>query len=305
MGACSSCQNALSQPLQWVAPYCASGSLLGGRGGIGPAQCQAWACSCCPWAPVSSAAAAGAVRGSAACTQCLIALQGRWWQGEVGPMCLTVNCMGCVCSRFGVFCKNKKKKKRGERLHLLLVRFASTLFLPHPPSPSAPKSTDLAAFLVSGFSVLSDSCEMVGLVGLKQCGICVVEVVWFGFFCFSFCRCCTWSKLWWGCCAGRVVSWMWWTPRCCSFSVLYLWGLDFCSDRGIGGGEGTWDWVDGEEDKKVQVCVCGVYESERMKVWHARSVSSHHGNWGGRAKFADWIQFDCEEFVFYGENWKA
>lgn len=66
---------------------------------------------------------------------------------------------------------------RGERLHLLLMRFAAALFMPHCPSPSAPKSTDLAALLVSGVAVLSDSCEMVVLVGLKQCDACDVGLV--------------------------------------------------------------------------------------------------------------------------------
>lgn len=63
------------------------------------------------------------------------------------------------------------------------MRFATTLFLPHPLSPSAPISTDLAALLVSGVSVLSDSCETVGLVGLEQCG---GRVVWGFLFVFCF-----------------------------------------------------------------------------------------------------------------------
>lgn len=127
----------------------------------------------------------------------------------MGLVCLTVNCMGCICSWFDVFCK-KKKKKKGEKLHLLLLRFAATLFLLHPPSPSAPKSTDLVAFLVSGVSMLSDSCEMIGLVGFKQCGVCVAEVVLFWGFLFVF----PLVDVVLGLSFGEVAVSAWWPAEC-------------------------------------------------------------------------------------------
>jgi len=37
---------------------------------------------------------------------------------------------------------------------------------------------------------------------------------------------------------------------------IYLGGMYLCSDNNIGGGEGTWGWVDGKEDKKRK-CVWG------------------------------------------------
>lgn len=86
-------------------------------------------------------------------------------------------------------------------------------------------------------------------------------------------------------------------------AAQYLWGLDFCSDSGIGGGGGNagrWE----RRQESANMCE-GNINSERMRAWHERSKSSHDRNWGGRVRFADWINFYCKVFVVYAENEKA
>lgn len=58
--------------------------------------------------------------------------------------------------------------------------------------------------------MLSDSCEMIGLVGFKQCGVCVVEVVLFWGFLFVF----PLVDVVLGLSFGEVAVSAWWPAEC-------------------------------------------------------------------------------------------